>query len=108
MPAAADDGEQAKRECDMDADLAALHDDAKAGELSSAEFYDRLTDIHVRHLGDDAAGSANAMSRVRALRHSRLSDAKLPAGTTSSNSSPKRSASRQPRYAEPSCGDSPA
>jgi hypothetical protein len=52
----------------MRAELAALFDDASAGGLSSAEFYDRLTDIHNRHLGADAGAVANEMSRDRALR----------------------------------------
>jgi hypothetical protein len=68
MAAAEDDSGQAKREQGMDADLAALLGDAGTGGLSSVEFSDRLTDIHVRHLGDEAAVVANEMSRVRALR----------------------------------------
>jgi hypothetical protein len=52
----------------MRPDLTALLGDASAGELTSSDFYERLTDIHLRHLGDDTNSAANQMSRARALR----------------------------------------
>jgi hypothetical protein len=48
--------------------VAALLGDVRAGGLTSADFYERLIDIHSRHLGDDANSAANEMSRIRALR----------------------------------------
>jgi hypothetical protein len=69
MPAAdRDEPEHAKRQNQTRADLAALLRDVRAGELTSADFYERLSDIHGRHLGDDANSAANEMSRIRALR----------------------------------------
>ena len=52
----------------MRADLAALLGEASAGELSSAAFHDRLTQIHTRHLGENADTAANKTRRADALK----------------------------------------
>jgi hypothetical protein len=52
----------------MHAELSALLRDATAGELSPADFYDRLTQIQTRHLGDNANTAANKSKRAKALR----------------------------------------
>jgi hypothetical protein len=67
-PAANEESRQAELPEPIRADLAALLGDAAAGDLSSADFYDRLTQIHTRHLGDNANTPANKTSRARALR----------------------------------------
>jgi hypothetical protein len=48
--------------------LAALLSDVSAGELSFADFDERLTEIHIRCLGDEANAAANELTRLRALR----------------------------------------
>lgn len=52
----------------MGADLAKLLDAVRAGELDTADFYDRLGAIHRRHLGSEAASEPWAEARLRAVR----------------------------------------
>jgi len=67
-PAASEGSPRSELPDQMHADLTAFLDDATAGELSSVDFYDRLTEIHTRYLGGNANTAANKARRAKALR----------------------------------------
>lgn len=52
----------------MRADLAVLLNAVRAGELETASFYDRLEEIHRRHLGTEAGSEDWVEARLRAVR----------------------------------------
>ncbi len=52
----------------MRADLQGLLDAARAGELDTAGFYDRLEEVHRRHLGAEASSERWVGLRRRAVR----------------------------------------
>jgi hypothetical protein len=67
-PAAHEASRHAELPEPMRADLAALLADVTTGELSSADFYDRLTQIHTLHLRANANTPTNKTRRAKALR----------------------------------------
>jgi hypothetical protein len=74
-PAANEEFRQGEPE-QMGTELTAALGDATADALSPADFHERLTQIHTRHLGDNADTAANKTRRADALRRSSVSYAK--------------------------------